>query len=298
MCVIVVKEAGVPVPKNEVLRDCFQHNGDGAGFAFARGGQVYIRKGFMTWRSFRKGLRRERLTDQDSVMYHFRIATAGLKSPENTHPFPVTSSEKLLSSRWIKTDCAVAHNGILYREGEGEKSDTFIFVRDVLALPEAKLHVRAMDEGIIRFLADGGKFAFLYGTGECVRTGRDWDEENGLYFSNMYHDWSSRMWSYHDMLHYDSRYVRRVEPKRTWNDQLAVWDEVDQAVYEGTASWCPACQTTYYNEYVGMIRGESIYECFTCNILFTDSAEVYEMVDLDPKPLNGRISPLKVSKGK
>ena len=81
MCVIVEKEKGKAVPENSVLKDCFQANPDGAGFAFARDGRVEIRKGFMTWRKFRKGLRAEMIRKSDTVVYNLPIGTSRENSP-------------------------------------------------------------------------------------------------------------------------------------------------------------------------------------------------------------------------
>ena len=120
MCVIVAKDRGVALPENDTLHECFNHNNDGAGFAYARGGRVHIRKGFMTWRKFKKGLRRERLEDRDSIIYHFRIGTSGTTRPHNTHPFPMSSSEKLLRATWVSTNCAIAHNGVISYFGEDD----------------------------------------------------------------------------------------------------------------------------------------------------------------------------------
>ena len=142
MCVIVVKERGQEIPENSILKECFEHNSDGAGFAFVRDGRVEIRKGFMTWRRFRGVLRKEMLKKSDTVMYHFRISTSGGIMPENTHPFPVTTSEHTLGKRKVSTLCAVAHNGIISSNGEGMKSDTFVFVRDVLSVKQIRDAIR------------------------------------------------------------------------------------------------------------------------------------------------------------
>ena len=49
MCIIVAKEIGIEMPSMETLERCFQANPDGAGFMWADGKMVHIRKGFMEY---------------------------------------------------------------------------------------------------------------------------------------------------------------------------------------------------------------------------------------------------------
>ena len=54
MCIIVAKPKGVDMPSNEIFRNCFIDNNDGAGLMYAnpKTGMIEIEKGFMTWSSF------------------------------------------------------------------------------------------------------------------------------------------------------------------------------------------------------------------------------------------------------
>ena len=56
MCIIVNKPKGVEMPSMKVLERCFDYNSDGAGLMYALKGKVEIRKGFMTFDDFKKGL--------------------------------------------------------------------------------------------------------------------------------------------------------------------------------------------------------------------------------------------------
>ena len=47
MCIIVAKNAGIPMPSTEILRNCFDNNPDGAGFMLAAKNSVYGFKGLM-----------------------------------------------------------------------------------------------------------------------------------------------------------------------------------------------------------------------------------------------------------
>ena len=54
MCIIAIKDKGINLPKDEILETMFRHNSDGAGFMYAKDGQVHIKKGFMTYKAFKK----------------------------------------------------------------------------------------------------------------------------------------------------------------------------------------------------------------------------------------------------
>ena len=59
MCIIVVKKAGIDMPDTETFERCFWSNPDGAGFMYADGKTVRIRKGFMDFDSFMEAIGRE-----------------------------------------------------------------------------------------------------------------------------------------------------------------------------------------------------------------------------------------------
>ena len=135
MCVIAIKPKNVSMPEELRIREMFNANSDGAGFMYHRNGKVIVRKGFMKVKHFLKALDQESVTDADTVVMHFRIATAGSVSPKNCHPFPVTGELKELRGLRVETDLAMAHNGVLSFESDkkSDLSDTMTFVRDVLS---------------------------------------------------------------------------------------------------------------------------------------------------------------------
>ena len=56
MCIIIAKKSGVDIPTVETLKNCFENNSDGSGYAFYRAGQVHIKKGFMSLERMLKSL--------------------------------------------------------------------------------------------------------------------------------------------------------------------------------------------------------------------------------------------------
>jgi hypothetical protein len=53
MCIIVYKPKGIELPKEDILKNCFDNNADGAGYMYAHKGKVLIHKGFMDWEDFK-----------------------------------------------------------------------------------------------------------------------------------------------------------------------------------------------------------------------------------------------------
>lgn len=48
MCVIAFSEKGKAIPTEEQITKMWNHNPDGAGFAYEKRGKIVFRKGFMT----------------------------------------------------------------------------------------------------------------------------------------------------------------------------------------------------------------------------------------------------------
>lgn len=133
MCIIAIKPAGKKM-QWDVLKTCFENNPDGAGFAYPKDDHVYISKGFMDFKSFRRAVNEANIKKGTMAMFHFRIATHGGVSEANCHPFPLTSDEKVLRALDVKSTFAIAHNGIVPDvERSKTMSDTMMFVRDYLA---------------------------------------------------------------------------------------------------------------------------------------------------------------------
>jgi len=190
MCVICCSPSGVRQPKETQLRAMWLRNPDGAGYMFARSGEVEIHKGFMTWQDFIRSVRAERFTAADSVVYHFRISTQAGVNPEMTHPFPLCRDRDLLRRLDMFCPLGIAHNGIISLTSDlTEKtfSDTALFISQympVLIRKRADItdpHVKTLIWELTR-----SKWAFLDGSGEISTVG-EFINRNGMLFSNENH---------------------------------------------------------------------------------------------------------------
>jgi hypothetical protein len=186
MCTIAVKSKGVGMPRKKCLKNCFENNSDGAGFMYLdrEHKSVVIDKGYMTWEVFWKAVCRMNFTKDDTVVFHFRLATTGLTCAANCHPFPLSQDEDDLKSAFIHTDVAVVHNGV-FGKGEGTMSDTMVHVRDIFSDPLIKEN---LDSLVIQTLLDeyvvGSKLAFLDSEGDITLFGGPWPKDEGIWYSN------------------------------------------------------------------------------------------------------------------
>ena len=194
MCIAVFKPAGQKAPTMATLKQCFTRNPDGAGFMVAINDKVIINKGFMTWKSFQKGLHdffKELNADDYSIVYHFRIGTQGGTKPEITHPYALTQDYDTM--RMLKQECdiGVAHNGIIHLTSDHrvtDRNDTMTFISEYLydiVDNNPYWGQNAAKIRLVKRLLTGypNKLALLNKNGYCTLVG-DWIKDNGIYYSN------------------------------------------------------------------------------------------------------------------
>ena len=200
MCLIVTKPKGKSLPVAEQFNFWFKGHPDGFGLAFLHQKKVRILKGalsvermFELLAKMKEYLDKTKPEDVDMI-FHFRQATNGSISPKNCHPFPITDNQEDLASLDILTDCALAHNGIIFNydgdsypyglEGNTEdsldKTDTQQFIEDYLVGMGDSLWNPSVQDLIADFT--DSRFAFLSERG--ITYIGDFSEENGYKYSN------------------------------------------------------------------------------------------------------------------
>lgn len=189
MCVIAYKPLGTMFPSQTILENCFNNNPDGAGFMYSYNEKVHLQKGYTTFESFNKALKKARNITGDEVPYvmHFRIATQGFEKTM-THPFPLSRKMNDLKQTKASCDIGIAHNGILDITSDGSKeySDTMKFITDYLSLIIKNLawHKNEDTKQLIENLIDGSRLAILDKNSHCELMGKGWVEDNGIFYSN------------------------------------------------------------------------------------------------------------------
>ena len=214
MCIIVAKPSGVDFPSSDVIRDCFNANPDGAGFMYADGKKVRIRKGFMSVDALMDALTEELgnadLTDTPVVL-HFRIATHGKVGTACCHPFPVSDEPAALRAGTYESSYGVAHNGVInWTTTNNNWSDTMDFTARVI-YPLMMMDTDFINDDYALDVIEAtccSKFAILSRFGDHVTIG-DFIEDGGIYYSNTSYMFSSRIykpesiWDYYDNGLYD-----------------------------------------------------------------------------------------------
>ena len=193
MCVICVSSKGAKQPSAETIRKMFEANPHSAGYMYARNNKVVIHKGYKAIEELMADLEYENFTENDVVVYHFRIATQANRI-EMSQPFPITRNIDDLEELDIVTDKGLAHNGILSQTSNGDKelSDTAIYIRRYIA-------GREITSEFVNNLAEdteGSRLAILEGDGNFHLTGT-WTYENGLYYSNENWKHASKSYAYY-----------------------------------------------------------------------------------------------------
>lgn len=194
MCIIVAKNAGIAMPANDVLKNCFENNPDGAGFMLAAKNAVYGFKGLMSLEELTQELEKARKRfgnlDKLSVVLHFRISTHGSVVGGNTHPFPLKGGyREMRRLEWV-ADQGFAHNGIISltsHDGDIKKhnvSDTMVFAKKFVN-PIAKHCQIASDKDILDMLFDlaESKLCFLNRKGKIATRG-EFQSRDGILYSN------------------------------------------------------------------------------------------------------------------
>ena len=194
MCIIIAKNAGIPMPSTEILHNCFDNNPDGAGFMLAAKNSVYGFKGLMTFEEFTDELARAEKRfgklDKLPVVLHFRITTHGSSVAGNTHPFPLKGGyREMRKTQWC-ADQGFAHNGIIHQTSydpdikKHKVSDTMVFAKKYI-VPIAKYASIASDPAILDMLYEvaDSKLCFLDKKGKIATRG-DFIEQNGVLYSN------------------------------------------------------------------------------------------------------------------
>lgn len=174
MCVIAYSA------KNEflvaALRVCEKNNPDGIGVMANYPDFIRIRKGFKT---LDEAIKFSKTLGDVPVAFHFRIATHGVVSAGNCHPFGIGLSHAEVVDGDVPS--AMMHNGIIgMTSGNHDVSDSYVFARDYL--PRFR-KLDKVDIGLISEATHGSRLLIFKKGGTVCATG-DWKKEKEIFYSN------------------------------------------------------------------------------------------------------------------
>lgn len=191
MCIAILKPAGITLLP-DTLKNSWDSNPDGAGFMYAEDGKVVVVKGLMTFDDFLAAYEPHK---EKQCVLHFRIATHGGTTPENTHPFAVSDT------------LGMVHNGIINNikcDIDKTRSDTWHFVEKIMKLYRNHWQIPAF-KALVESFVGASKLIFLDGDGNYDIYNESYGKwQNGCWFSN--NSWSR------------TAYVPHKQTGNTWKD--------------------------------------------------------------------------------
>lgn len=186
MCVIAFSPKGVDIPSEQQIKRMWEHNPDGAGYAYVnKKGKVVYKKGFMSLGELMKELEAPERFKNTNFALHFRIGTSGKNDKATCHPFPVSNCFGDLRKTEGEADSVLFHNGILSRGGIANPlaSDTQDFVIAMSPLFK-KYNKSKTRDYFIEELIEGSRLLVLYKNNAFKMFGK-WEQDGDIWVSNL-----------------------------------------------------------------------------------------------------------------
>lgn len=228
MCVIAFSPKGVDIPTESQLRQMWNCNPDGAGYAYVdKKGSVVYRKGFLTFESLLKELEAPERFKSTNFAIHFRIGTSGKNDGATCHPFPISNNFGELRKTEGVAESVLFHNGILSNGGivSPLASDTQDFVVAMTPLLKKYNRSKARDH-FIGQLIKGNRLLILYKNNTFKMFG-DWQKDGDIWVSNLnykydyswygsgYYGGGWQEYGYDDYGCFGLRPAKKVDDKKT-----------------------------------------------------------------------------------
>jgi len=189
MCIAIYIPKDGTITK-DVLKNCFENNPDGAGFAYIEDSEIKIAKGFFNFKRFFKDFRKVRRNVSSPFLLHFRIATHGYVNYWNCHPF------------LINKNLAFCHNGVIAPEDviiPKHLSDTICFKDGILRKLPKDFY---KNEGILNLIKEyigWSKLVFMNNIGNVTIVHEDHGEWiDGVWYSNKSYEKRKKITYFYD----------------------------------------------------------------------------------------------------
>lgn len=281
MCIAIYSEKGNDLPCETYLKNSFDNNPDGAGYAFnTDDGRVQIHKGLMTWESFKAAFFEDAKKfdfKNRGVLIHFRIATHGGTVPECTHPFPLIDDVGSLHKLKITTNYAVIHNGIIYLTSADaskttQMSDTMVFIQKYMTkiATNKDWFYNTENMELIYGLA-ASKIAVLNGKGEIISTTGFVKAADGNYYSNGTYAYGPT--SYYDYGgYYGGHYGGKRKSYKNWDEAKDYYDD-----YYSRYGWYDDDDEAYSQCFFAQKMSPEMYFVLSDNkkILYSDKEDYF-----------------------
>lgn len=176
MCVIIYSKIGTEINENE-LKEAWETNPDGGGYAIIENGKVYYKKGFMKFNEFLNSFRKYNNKNYEKIV-HFRITSKGTTNKRQTHPFKKNNPN--ITEYAGKRPVYFMNGTISNLTLEKGLNDTATYIR------KYRNGIKANQAGI-NILSQATSCRWAVATPRGIFISDDFIEEDGLYYSNLNH---------------------------------------------------------------------------------------------------------------
>ena len=234
MCTIAIKTRGFDIP-DEIIKNIFSNNPDGAGIMWVENGKVYWEKGFFTEKALLKAWHKHVKTDTLASL-HCRIATHGAVDYQHCHPFALTEDNTMFKRKG-SCNAVLMHNGVMsFMEQDHENynkkidSDSSAYARKmfrkfgkVARLPNSEESAEFRKE-----TESGNRLVVFSGDGSYWTSG-EWEYKDGILYSN-------GNWKYSYKKYYSSNYPNTYRNHSSLWDNDEYWENYDSYSTPSTPS--------------------------------------------------------------
>lgn len=151
MCIAILNTKKTTLSK-EILRNCWENNGDGAGILYINNDKMQIFKEMKSFDNFYDNyIQIKNKYGKKNMVLHFRISTHGKVNKTNCHPFLVNE------------DLGFVHNGMIYDVPVSKDySDTYMFNESILKEFKSGFEYNDTIMDMLEFfIGKGSKLIFL-----------------------------------------------------------------------------------------------------------------------------------------
>lgn len=152
MCIAILNTKQTTL-KKEILRNCWENNGDGAGILYiGTNKKLSVFKEMVSFDNFYTNyIEIKKKYGKNNMVLHFRISTHGRINETNCHPFLVSD------------EVGFVHNGMIYDvPNSTEYSDTYMFNETILKnLKDGFEYQETVLDMLETFIGSGSKLIFL-----------------------------------------------------------------------------------------------------------------------------------------
>jgi uncharacterized CHY-type Zn-finger protein len=217
----------------------------------------------MSWKEFESYWNSAGIGKYDGDLFiHFRITTHGGTTDGNTHPFPISNSDKVLKSLSLSCNHVMMHNGVLPITPDNKNiSDTMMLSKLIARGGFEKNTPQLMD--LLEELIGSNKIAMM--TSDDVYLIGDWKTVDGVYYSNTHWQYKNTIATQWDYCGYGYGAYSKPSDERVSDCSDTLNNDDDYYALTPTsaelkdlkAGICPWCgQSGTLDEY---------FDCWVCN---------------------------------